>query len=112
MAVVKGVPAASLAYHNPKGVLLDDDSKNSSNRRLGEELHAPTCAEQAEGPETTGEDAGRATGQSGGAGEGGEGGEGEPSPGALSGGGGRSSTGVGSSRFRYHILLAQRWQDN
>lgn len=85
MAVVKGIPAAALAYHNPSGVLVDDGSIAPS-----EESHRDS------GPEGTG-DGGTAEGQTG------VNGETTGVVGNGGGGGGGGRIGTGSSRFRCHV---------
>ena len=78
---MKGVPAAALAYHNPRGALVDD-TKIASN-------------------EEAAMDVGQGEVSDGGAADG-RGGVNGNTAGVEESDGGAGSTGAGSSRFRYH----------
>lgn len=87
MAVVKGIPAASLAYHNPSGVLVDG-GKNVSSEEARRNFGQVGTAGGGTADGQTG-----VNGKTAGVGENGGGGD--------SGGGSR--IGTGSSRFRYPL---------
>lgn len=76
MAVVKGVPAAALAYHNPRGALVDD-TKIASNEEAAMDVGQGEASD------------GGAAGVNG-------------NTAGVEGSDRAGSTGAGSSRFRYH----------
>lgn len=85
VAVVKGVPAASLAYHNLSGVLLDNDESIFGGEALGAFDDSAEADVEADTQTAGGSD--NAVRGSGGARESGSGGD---------------DVGAGSSRFRCH----------
>lgn len=96
MAVVKGVPAAALAYHNPGGALVDGAKIASSEEgTLDFGQGAAADGGASDGRAAASGNTARVEGNGGGGGGGGDGG---------GDGGGGGSIGAVSSRFRCHLI--------